>query len=122
MSMADRAAQFSALAALVGHDAAISETARLTDRRIDLDDAAKDEIANRLQIALDMADMEPVITVTHFVPDKGKDGGAYAAFTGELKTVDPIERTIIFQDKTRIRIDDIFAVEGTLFAGWGAGD
>ena len=35
MSMADRAAQFSPFAALTGHGAAISETARLTDRQID---------------------------------------------------------------------------------------
>ena len=33
MSMADRAAQFSPFAALTGHGAAISETARLTDRQ-----------------------------------------------------------------------------------------
>ena len=36
MSMIDRAAQFSSFAALTGHGAAIEETARLTDRRIEL--------------------------------------------------------------------------------------
>jgi hypothetical protein len=34
MSMLDRGAQFSPFAALVGYDAAIAETARLTDFRI----------------------------------------------------------------------------------------
>ena len=34
MPMADRAAQFSPFAALVGHGAAIQETARLTDHKI----------------------------------------------------------------------------------------
>lgn len=38
MSMKDRAAQFSPFAALTGYDAAIKETARLTDRRVDLND------------------------------------------------------------------------------------
>ena len=36
MSMAERAAQFSPFAALTGHGAAIRETARLTDRKIEL--------------------------------------------------------------------------------------
>ena len=35
MSMQDRAAQFSPFAALTGYDAAISETARLTDKKIE---------------------------------------------------------------------------------------
>ena len=37
MPLIDRAAQFSPFAALTGHDAAIKETARLTDRKIELD-------------------------------------------------------------------------------------
>ena len=43
MPLIDRAAQFSPFAALTGHDAAIKETARLTDRKIELDEY---EIAN----------------------------------------------------------------------------
>ena len=35
MSLHDRAAQFAPFAALTGHDAAIKETARLTDERLD---------------------------------------------------------------------------------------
>ena len=37
MPIQDRAAIFSPFAALTGHSAAISETARLTDRRMELD-------------------------------------------------------------------------------------
>ncbi|CUQ71806.1 tyrosine-type recombinase/integrase [[Ruminococcus] torques] len=36
MSLHDRAAQFAPFAALTGHDAAIKETARLTDERLEL--------------------------------------------------------------------------------------
>ena len=46
MARADRAAQFSPFAALTGLDAALRETARLTDQRITLDEyeqAALDE-------------------------------------------------------------------------------
>ena len=38
MSMSDRAAQFSPFAALVGYDAAVEETARLTEEKIILDE------------------------------------------------------------------------------------
>ena len=38
MSMMDRAAQFSPFAALTGYDAAIKETGRLTDEKIELDE------------------------------------------------------------------------------------
>lgn len=51
MSMADRAAQFSAFAALTGHGAAIAEAARLTDERPILDESVKLEISDRLQAA-----------------------------------------------------------------------
>ena len=41
MPLADRAAIFSPFAALVGHGAAIEETARLTDQRIELTEEEK---------------------------------------------------------------------------------
>ena len=44
MSMIDRAAQFSPFAALTGYDAAIKETGRLTDEKIELDEEALREI------------------------------------------------------------------------------
>lgn len=50
MTLNNRAAQFYAFAALSGHDAAISETARLTDKRIDLDEGRKDILNTKLQI------------------------------------------------------------------------
>ena len=40
MPMSDRAAQFAPFAALTGYDAAIKETGRLTDERIELDEGA----------------------------------------------------------------------------------
>ncbi len=46
MPIADRAAQFMPFAALTGYEAALTETARLTSPRIELDDAQR-ELLNR---------------------------------------------------------------------------
>lgn len=49
MSLYDRAAQFSPFAALTGHHAAIAETGRLTDRRIELDESEITRVDAALQ-------------------------------------------------------------------------
>ena len=117
MSMIDRAAQFSPFAALTGYDEAVKETARLTDARIELDDGTKIILSDKLQMAMEMADQEPIITVTYFVPDQNKAGGAYVDSTGIIKRIDEYERKVIFVDKTSIPIDDIYAIEGEIYKG-----
>ena len=49
MSLYDRAAQFSPFAALTGHSAAIAETGRLTDRRVELDEYEMTRVDAELQ-------------------------------------------------------------------------
>ena len=49
MSIHDRAAQFSPFAALTGHSAAIDETARLTERKIELNEERKAELDRKWQ-------------------------------------------------------------------------
>ena len=71
MSMINRAAQFSPFAALTGYDDQIAETARLTDRRIELTEAEEAEISN----ALGNLDKGDEVELTYFVPDKKKAGG-----------------------------------------------
>ena len=77
MSMIDRAAQFSPFAALTGHNDAIIETARLTDRQIELDEGTKSIINEKIQMISDYLSEKPTVTITHFEPDIKKDGGAY---------------------------------------------
>ncbi len=111
MPIHDRAAIFSPFAALTGHGAAIVETARLTDRRIELDEDSRAVLDEKQRILEDVIGQQPEVAVTWFQPDARKDGGSYVTATGKLKRVDGVERTIIFTDGTRIPLDDIIDIE-----------
>ena len=52
MSLYDRAAQFSPFAALTGYAGVIRETARLTDRKIELDETMLTALNERYQLLL----------------------------------------------------------------------
>ena len=117
MSMIDRAAQFSSFAALTGHNAAIIETARLTDKQIELDEGTKSIINEKIQMISDYLQERPTVTITHFEPDIKKDGGAYLNTTGTVKRIDDFKREIILTDGTIIAIERISDIEGELFKG-----
>ena len=58
MSMLDRAAQFSPFAALTGYDAAIKETGRLTDDKIDMDEEALNILDLKFHILIESLEVE----------------------------------------------------------------
>lgn len=115
MSMVDRGAQFSPFAALVGYDAAIQETARLTDQAIELDEGGKALLDERLRMVMELPQENPEITVTYFRPDLYKMGGAYVRFTGNVKKIDSYTRAILFTDGTAISMDTVIAIDSDDF-------
>ena len=115
MTNMDRAAQFSPFDAVVGYDAAVKETARLTDARIEMDENSKTILNEKLQMILEHSDRNPEIMITYFVQDSKKAGGAYVSTTGILKKVDAYEQVLVMRDGTRIPLSDIFEIEGELF-------
>lgn len=117
MPLQDRAAQFSPFAALTGHDAAIKETARLTEKRVELDENSKEALDIRLQLLKDHLTEQPVIAFTYFKPDKKKSGGLYVTVTGIIKKIDEYERKILLQDGTEILMKELLSIEGSLFNG-----
>ena len=90
MSLHDRAAQFSPFAALTGHHAAITETGRLTDRRIELDESEIARVDAELQHLQELLPGRPTVSITYFVPDERKDGGSYQTVTSEVKRIDAV--------------------------------
>ena len=48
LSIESRASQFAPFAALVGYDEAVKETARLTDKRLEIDDGLKEMLNSKL--------------------------------------------------------------------------
>jgi len=115
MSRLDRAAQFSPFAALTGFEAAVEETTRLTDRRIDLDEGEKAAIDQQLTLVQERLPDLITVTITYFVPDKKKAGGAYVSVSGAVKKIDEYERTVVLSDGTNISINDILCVDGEIF-------
>ena len=69
MPMSSRAAQFSPFAALTGYGDVIEETARLTGRKITLEDEQKLEIDQKLEILRAVIKTRPEATFCYFVPD-----------------------------------------------------
>ena len=107
MSMEKRAAQFSPFAAMVGHDAAIRETARLIEEQLELSEDEKAVIDGKLQMIQAHIEEQPEVTVTYFHPDKKKSGGAYVTVTGSAKKVDNVSKLLLLQDGRAIPIKDI---------------
>ena len=107
MSMMDRAAQFSPFAALTGYDAAIKETGRLTNEKIEMDEEALSILNMKFQILARSLDDEPEVTFTYFKPDERKTGGAYLTASGVVKKIDDFERMIVMRNGTKIPMDDV---------------
>ena len=117
MSISDRAAIFRPFAALIGHAAAIQETARLTDQKMELDEDTKAELDRRQAILLERIVEQPEVTITWFCPDEKKSGGAYVVTVGRLKRVDDTAGTLRLADGMTIALDEIVDLQSDLFQG-----
>ena len=141
MSMYDRAAQFSPFDALTGYSESIDETARTTDRRLELSDEKKavldgklselERLCAKARSARFYGDVDacfPKITVTYFVPDKElhkrsrKTGGSFLKYTGTARTADTLQGFLVFENESgpdrppfRIPLRDICDISGEVF-------
>ena len=111
MSLHDRAAQFAPFAALTGHEAAVKETARLTETRIELDENEIELLDQKLQYILQHLSERPMAAITYFLPDQRKAGGKYTEVEGQIKKIDQWEHRLIMGDGTMIPIADILRID-----------
>lgn len=115
MPMTNRAAQFSPFAALSGYEAAIEETGRLTDPRIELAEDSRGELDRRQQVLMEHLEEQPRVSVTYFVPDGRKSGGSYKTVTGQVTKIDLYRRRMVLENGTVVDLEDVIALESDLF-------
>lgn len=110
MSAHDRAAQFSPFAALTGLGAAMSETARLTERKLELNEMQLDALNEALCAIRERLREKPAVCITRFVPDAHKDGGTYETLRGSVRHVDEQAQALILAGDTRVPLGDILTL------------
>lgn len=111
MSAHDRAGQFSPFAALTGFDAAIEESGRLTDSRIELDEGGKELLDEQMRSVLEVIHTQPRAEILWFCYDERKAGGSYVKTVGHVKKVDTYTQKLLFTDGQTIPLGEIFSIQ-----------
>lgn len=115
LSIESRASQFSPFAALTGYDNEVKETARITDKRIDIDDGLREMLNAKLNYLNDHIKENPNISITYFAKDPKKEGGKYLTKQGIIKRIDTVNEIIKFNDNMTISMNDIINITGDIF-------
>ena len=110
----ERAAQFSPFSALTGLGAKMSETARLTNQRMELDEYAKASLDALLRELVESKEKQEVL-ITYFVPDERKEGGSYQICSSTVKKLDLYLGLLLMEDGTKIPIEEIYEIEKQSF-------
>lgn len=118
----ERAARFAPFAAITGYEETVLEEARVTEEKIELDECALILLDKKLNVLQNHLSQSPEITITYFIPDKKKNGGAYRKITGSVKRIDSYKKLLIMNDDEKIQIEDIYKLEGELFRSHGLDD
>ena len=111
MSRQNRAAQFSPFAALTGYDAAIRETARITEDTRELSEDAAVELNYKISLLQQEQAGVKKIKVIYFRQDTTKDGGAYREEDGDFKRIKSSEGILELTNGIQIPLEDIFKIE-----------
>jgi hypothetical protein len=110
MSIESRSAQFAPFAALTGYSDTVKEEARLTNRKIELDEEFLLIINIKLQEINNIIKDKPTVIITYFIKDRKKQGGRYENIIDNIKRIDDVNK-IIYLINYKINIDDILNIE-----------
>ena len=111
MSVQNRAAQFSAFAALTGHSEAIKETERLTDCKIEPQQDAVEELNRKLMWIKDNIRLKPKAVIVYFVPDDKKSGGKYVTAAVNVLKIDEVNHALVTADGLTVAFHNILKIE-----------
>ena len=114
MPIPDRAAQFAPFSAVVGHDAAVREVARVTEKRAELDEDEIRLLDQKLHTLCTILVTRPHATVTYFQNDAKKSGGHYLTAEGEFEGVNDTA-TAVTVGGIKIAIEAILAIDSPVF-------
>lgn len=115
MSNNDRAAQFLPFAALTGYDAAILETARQVAEKKTISNDTKLLINDKIQRLNELIKSHPLVCITYFEKDLKKNGGKYITIEERVLKIIFNENVIILEDNKKIKFDDIYSIESSIF-------
>lgn len=115
MSLEQRSAQFAPFAALTGYEGQVKETARLTNKKIEINEELREILNKKIQLIQEKIKEQPQIEITYFIPDSKKDGGKYETVTNSVKKIDTYKGEIILIDGTTIAIDEIININSEIY-------
>lgn len=115
MSLEQRSAQFAPFAALTGYEGQVKETARLTNKKIEINEELKEILNKKIQLIQKKIKEQPQIEITYFIPDSKKEGGRYETVTNSVKKIDTYKGEIILIDGTTIAIDEIIDISSEIY-------
>jgi hypothetical protein len=111
MSVQDRAAQFAPFKAMVGLEGEITETARITDEKLEISEEEQEAINEALCEVKENIRLKPRVKILYFSPDSKKEGGAYLAFEGNVKHIDEGAHKLLFTDGTSVFLNDLYELK-----------
>ena len=114
MTLEQRSAQFAPFAALTGYEGQVKETARLTNKKIEINEELKEILNKKIQLIQKKIKEQPQIEITYFIPDDKKQGGKYKTVTNSVKKIDTYKNEIILIDGTTIAIDEIIDISSEI--------
>ena len=57
----------------------------------------------------------PEVSVTYFVPDERKSGGAYVTISGGVKKIDRYQRLLVLNDDLWIPLNEIIVLDSDIY-------
>lgn len=115
MSLYQRSAQFAPFAALTGYERQVKETARLIDKKIELDEEVKVMLDMKIQVIQEMLSNNPELEITYFISDSKKEGGRYDTIIDSIKKIDNYKQQFIMKNGLIIDIKEIININSDIF-------